>query len=161
MNAVKHAEAGNIIARDTANRQLRAYVGITEASLMTDLALPNIIRIIVTYRNTGVTPAKNVRIAMKSAVTAGKQTTFDQGHFDHELATGSLDMVQGMPALRMNDLDVAHLGGYQAVALGNWTIYVKGIIKYYDAFEAEHTTEFCCYWDGHAMASSPTGNHMT
>jgi len=142
--------------RITIEKQNRAYIGVesvrTESikirqgiAAATDLKrpAPNPMKVLITIKNAGVTPARNVKITFQNA--------FDNGEGEAELpkedktsSFGSM-MPNSKNSLEINisksdGLD--WLSTQNMILKGKIKLHVYGIIEYVDAFEKKNKTEF-------------------
>lgn len=140
--ALYFAFRSNWIARDTAKRQLRAYLTVSKIRVRRIVADKQI-EVDVSFKNTGQTPAK--RITLFSGVKTAGTPTNEQFFF--------LDLIP-----LHDDASVVILGAGESsfadlkadppetsianFAEGRWNLYVFGRIDYQDTFGSSHTTWF-------------------
>lgn len=155
-------------ARQTAKRQLRAYVVLGDLSLdTTDIQRP-IFKCFAL--NTGQTPARNIRSALRIAI--------------HHFPTTEEYYKIGIPEIDLNTLPVAPLGPQRKFEIeeqfskpldaaqldkiknGIFAVYISGIIQYEDMFGDTHKTYFSLYSTGvmygseHRMRYTVKGNDI-
>jgi hypothetical protein len=146
-------------SRETAERQLRAYIGI---SLKT---APNIQvdtdpRAVFAYKNFGQTPARELRYWMRMTTEpAFNAAEFGSARF--ALNPQDTDYIDANLGLILNDT------GVKRITDGVVKIYVFGEIKYDDVTGTERTTGFRFEYGGQrlidtkAMIRSSSGNFAT
>ena len=157
----------NRIARDTAKRQLRAYVAISDYAIIPDINEPHKIRAIVTYQNVGETPAKDVSATL--FVLAGAGAFNDANPRQEPLIdrAGGLAVI-GKGSSKQTAIAVEVDGAPADILLnGDYWVCVYGRISYRDVFGANQETRYCAYVDpiiravGMVHADAPNGNSMT
>lgn len=142
----------NGIARDTAKRQLRAYVALKQANLQQVCTVGMRPQIIATIQNTGQTPAHQLRIDSDVVL---RESDFDGGYVSniplnygtHTLGAGLELNVRGVLESPLSDEDV------QALATGVKRIFFLAYGEYLDVFNAKQTFRIASY------AMSPVHNH--
>lgn len=149
--AADAAAASLDLSRDTAQRQLRAYIGMHEQEVA-PLTAGQPLRLVMNFRNVGMTPAYDVRIAL-SVRTVQRDETVD---FDVPISTDGFGsrttLIQGRD-LKV-DLSTLPNGNFRqpdidALESGIWIMFVFGCIRYTDAFGQDHVTNFrLCYDTG-------------
>jgi hypothetical protein len=143
------------LADRTAERQLRAYVGVTEP-LIQNVGVNQVPNVTFRIRNYGRTPARKVRYWAE----------FEIGAYPLKMP---LNMGEPAPqALIINPQDgfkpnlqrQAPLNGQQAINIqaGSERMYLWGIITYEDVFEHPRTTKFRMMYGGPQIIGS--GNIM-
>ncbi|TSE11664.1 DUF3365 domain-containing protein [Mesorhizobium intechi] len=147
--AVQEAHAANRIASETAERQLRAYISpFNFDSVITDKPEPDI-RVKVTFRNAGQTPAQNVRVNMEWELGL---LPFEEGKHFPSIVTvdGRGSVGPGMDffaAVRPNDpAKPARIKLTREVLSdlvdGKLKFWIFGVIEYQDIFHREQRTRF-------------------
>jgi hypothetical protein len=133
--------------QDTAERQLRAYVGVSGASISkVETGAPEAI---VTFKNFGQTPAYDVRswIHMWIAENPLTVTVLPNAPADFQKSSGVVypgsHFIHVMPKEPPVPQASIHLLGTPA-----GTIYVYGCINYRDAFKQDRTTKFRLMYGG-------------
>lgn len=154
-------------AKSTAERQLRAYVFV-ESSRISNWEQPENIEIKIIIKNFGQTPATDFRIRQMTCVAAfppiaipepTQQAMADMENFGslapQGAVTTTIEHATFSPADR------------EGITNGTRAFYVRGVIKYTDAFQRERTTSFCLWLGGPvgpakgSMHSCPQGNYAT
>lgn len=132
----------NWIARDTARRQLRAYVGLEKAPAP-EVKVGEHPSIELNFRNAGHTPASCVRVT----------AVFGVDHFPPKHLDGKLDGVKSnsvaeiLPG-RTFKMPMPSTGlaidqsTFNAIQNGAAAIYCLGKVEYIDVFGSHHKTEF-------------------
>lgn len=155
----------NWIARDTAKRQLRAYMNLSEIKLMSrNVGAPVTTKVI--FSNTGQTPARRVQV--KFEIMSGPSSA-EEEHFapDQTLpdriggSIGRDQPIRVYPGLKTNWEAVDE----EAFVDGLCTIWVFGEISYEDIFGERHHTRIRMYADrttrGDDFAPCEAGNEET
>lgn len=125
------------LASDTAQRQLRAYVGAVDVS-MND---PGSLHVSVTLKNTGATPAH--KLAIWHAWESGEGAKFED-HWDESRTGPSRDLFPG--ETMKFDIPISFKNGLVAEAVMNrkTPFYCWGGVSYFDAFGHLRKTQFRC-----------------
>jgi hypothetical protein len=146
---------------ETAERELRAYVFVETAFVRNTVKEP--IRAYVALKNSGKTPAYNVRLMTRAEVSANMEglpplPQEDGESFGH-LGPGAPLLVSVPPDAVLSDAQ------RQSVLQDHAALYARGRVRYWDAFERPHLLEFCVFSRGEAafentrpMASCSRGN---
>ncbi len=168
--SAKAAMRSVVIAEDAAKKQLRAYVNLFEVSAKWDAdenlaARP--VQITIGTRNSGQTPAHNVRSWVTADCFASPPDHFARPEF---VTPGSLG-VQGAGQKNHFTIDRKALLGEGEMSIwarGEEELYVWGEITYLDAFEVERKTSFRLFMpqhgvgaDGGKFTSCSEGNEAT
>ena len=158
----------NWIARDTAKRQLRAYVSVSDVSLAPEGPhLPYNLQGSVTFINTGETPAIDLEAALWVAVSAG--SFLDRMPIiEHPISDSPSKTVLGA-GLPQQITHVTQITGHNAAEImsGDFTVVVHGLIRYRDIFGQLQETRYRSFQNaktretGTPIASCPDGNSMT
>jgi hypothetical protein len=128
------------IMRDTARRQLRAYVCI-ESGLVT-FPQPNMPEVLIEYKNTGQTPAYNTNAwinlwfgphPLKERIPSASKNLIKGNEV---LATGRKSTSAGSPKEPLPPHFLARLGTKE------FTLYAYGEIRYRDVFRKERYTKY-------------------
>jgi hypothetical protein len=136
----------NRIARDTARRQLRAYVVIADIVVLQDRPQ---FSVKVVFENTGETPATYVASHIRLAVTEGPERLVilpDLPDLDGWIP-GSVSILgrhgkdHGIGEFA-NDKYIPTEAALAQVAKGEWTIHCYGFVVYRDVFQGDHITYF-------------------
>jgi hypothetical protein len=139
-NSADAANAAVALAKDTAEKQLRAYVGIDKPRVL-GMTVGNKPIVLVTVKNCGQTPAYNVRgwhkyifgpVPLDLEFPEGRSggvTTLHAGQ--------TVEFRSEMPVLTEELLTAFGTSGDQGIAL-----WVYGKISYDDAFGAPHISNF-------------------
>jgi hypothetical protein len=152
------------VSRETAQTQLRAYVG-PDGPLMLQLGDDGTASINISMRNSGQTPARQFRMLTSINVLDHPQhgEIISVAHPDVEFSRKSISP-QGSAA-SSNSLDVSP-DEQAAIALGKKAIYVYGWGRYVDIFGTDQITKFRFVykgpWEGApSLAVCPEGNDET
>ena len=127
------------LARDTAQRQLRAYVGVETGSVAA-IGL-GVFRASITVKNAGLTPAHNVRhfgeLILGSLPEPSTLPEMDesQGASAYVLLPGG-EMYAGATSDVLTTEDWSRIGSKQA------TLYAYGTILYIDAFQQKRVSTY-------------------
>lgn len=132
-------------AEKTAERQLRAYVFVTESSI-TDTDRPDIKRIAISIKNTGQTPAFNVIHWQNSQIFPYPGNPVFPGKQNIPLSTSMLG--PGMETDKLLDVKISPSEGSDILA-GTKALYIWGGIEYVDAFKITRHTGYCFVRGGH------------
>jgi hypothetical protein len=155
----------NRIARDTAKRQLRAYLGIESCVLE---ALDDGTGFIITAHllNAGQTPAYKVRLM---AETFGAE--YPLKHQRPFLPVGNGYESPVNPSTKISwagkTTSIAMARDMEYVLAGKEGVYIQGVCEYFDAFNERHETRFRYVFGGRManmgliMHSAETGNTAT
>lgn len=119
-------------ARETAKRQLRAYVFINQMELKS----PDL-QVFLRFKNTGQTPAYKVRIAVQQIAAPPEQIVF-------------ADPIESRAAFDLGPADtqttIVGFGTFAAhvpaLHSGTSVAFINGLVLYEDAFGIERTTHF-------------------
>lgn len=159
----------NAIARDTAKRQLRAYIGVTASSISISPDNKGFI-IQVELKNAGQTPAYEVAIMGESFgadYPLTNERAFGPLEDGHRCPLYPGDSLYGVYALKAEGVS-ADLVMKQVQTSGNMGLYVQGLCEYLDAFGERHTTQFryvcggrIALTSGMIMHAALTGNTAT
>jgi len=163
--ANKAAQEAVDVTRDSAEKQLRAYV-LLESIEVFNVAANNIPRVKITIRNTGATPASD----FKHWATIGYQPypmpptapDFDESIKSSYAVVAAGQSVEGEQVFsrKMSDQDIA------SISAGTCGLYVIGLIKYIDCFGKDRETRYCSFIGGPVgkrdfMAAYESGNSYT
>lgn len=145
------ATMSNKILEDTAERQLRAYVITTQASLLNDatgqfesFVAPNATAVFaVRFENNGQTPAKGLRVRSQFSLRpAGSETQYG---FDIDETTHNSETTLGSggaaTTLCRSDRPLS-LKEYQDILSGRTSAVCMGEITYVDVFNRQRITRF-------------------
>ena len=163
--AADAAEAAVVVARSTAESQLRAYV-LHHHTRILSLAPPERVRANVTIRNSGQTPAK--ALEMRMAITVGQKGEQKDFRLPEAIlqSRGSLAadaQVETEPTSQRPFLP----NEYAAFQAGTLAIYVFGEVKYQDIFGNTHATKVRLFFDAasagrtEAFSTDVEGNEST
>jgi hypothetical protein len=132
-------ETGNKIARDTASRQLRAYMGINHYTLTPyNLGNAQSGRFLVQMKNFGQTPAVGLTTTVSYAIRDWVDQDTKPDAWDFTTAKLPIDVAPGAPMFR--DVSFAEHALAHAVELENGAsvLWVKFHALYEDVFGREH-----------------------
>ena len=158
----------NRISRDTAKRQLRAYVGLHKSPI-TELKAGEFPKVELNFLNAGQTPAREVRVAAALGVDH-----FPRPDSDDKLAglkrssvtyvlPGS-DFKLRLPSAKWPDLNQETV---DAIKDGKAAVYCFGVVEYFDIFGKAQKTEFSLMMGGdvggypNKLMITSKGNTMT
>lgn len=163
--ALRLAFHANWIARDTANRQLRAYIGVDESWIEWDKTTGEFI-LGVRLKNSGQTPAYNVRVMGEGF--AGSYPLKDERPFAPIVEGYESPVNPGADVCCLKQISTT---GYdltmQLVRIGDIGLYIQGICTYEDAFRQSRETRFRYVLGGQpatiamVMHAARTGNCAT
>jgi hypothetical protein len=145
--AAKATEDAVELSRDTAQRQLRAYVIAGPSGVRYEDLLKDRIVVEVTIRNTGQTPAREMTVVSRTCVLAYPL----EMPFDFTLVSGPdpshSTLGKDQTLLHESDAD-AILTGDEMLRVtnpeGGFRVYTYGTIDYRDVFDVPQHTNFCC-----------------
>lgn len=141
----------NAIARDTAKRQLRAYVNVSTATIERRDG-GNEFVVTAHFINAGQTPAHAVKVVGESYADdypEGKRTNFPEPYEGYECMIGAGDTVAASYKITASDGDMA----LQQIYAGQTGLYIHGIIEYSDIFNERHYTKFRYVYGGRVATS--------
>lgn len=154
----------NWIARDTAKRQLRAYVSVVGCSLE-DIDGRYILS--AHLKNSGQTPAYNVRLSGESFAASyplDEERPHPEIEEGYNATVGPGDEVSCVYRLWIN----APMEALRRVKAGEMGFYIQGICEYEDAFAARRETKFRYVFGGRVantggliMHAAESGNSAT
>jgi hypothetical protein len=158
---------------DTAQKQLRAYVGVDDigielpsskvenyqpVKLSLGTHIPDYL--ILTVKNTGTTPAKKVTTWVNwEPLPFGYQLPEDFDFKDHESTfKGPLGLVKSTYSLfpgqpRETIISIADARSFLEAQSKKKSLYLYGYISYEDIYGREHKTNFCYAYQPYANAS--------
>lgn len=130
---------------DTAVRQLRAYVSLGATGKITNDFNPELPAFQIRIRNTGQTPAYNVKswrgIGIHELPLVNDLNPIAGGAMDTDVVLGA-GGDHMLPIRRERSFTPEELKGVEA---GTHAIYVFGKVEYLDAFNKPRYTNFCLY----------------
>jgi hypothetical protein len=142
-------------AQETAKRQLRAYVEAVPNNLVRHFASETL-TISFKTKNTGLTPARNVRSYSIVGIMPIPLGIFNFPPLDETALTTSRtvifpgrDFEQNSPGVLLTDAQIDALGQSEDVGL-----YLISLILYEDFFDETHETRICVFTRGTEMAAS-------
>ncbi len=136
IRATNAAVEFNRIARDTAKRELRAYITVASAQFG-DLVVNGKTPVLIMLKNTGQTPAYNLRTLSNTTLHyAGKVLTFSEPTFD-DIGVGMMG-ANGETELNSESvaLTMQHVMGLET---GILSFYAMARVRYEDTFGDIHT----------------------
>lgn len=157
----------NNIARDTAKRQLRAYIAVSDSQIRPDPIDANKVQAIIEFTNLGETPAIDVSAAIY--ILFG-DNAFDDSRLrtEPQLPFGPSVTVIGKGVKKHSTVSSQAPGlSAPTILSGDFNVTIYGQILYADVFGSRQETKFCHYVDqstrmnGLVIANAPTGNSMT
>lgn len=137
-------ERQNEIARESMEKQLRAYIVTTYVEIFFDKSKPGHIQIAAHFQNVGETPATNVTASIFGRVLHGTQFRCDRTRGNTEGGKSNLVMAKGSkPSIVSHSLELYQgLTGDDAIN-GDYSVFAFGFIQYKDVFDRDRETEFC------------------
>lgn len=135
--------AGVEIARRSMRLEQRAWVGVSDINTVQTMQVGKVFTVNVVFKNTGKTPARNVRVAaVIDPVTGGHRPDFDA------IEATSRGLLQpGATMFTTLHSDDSGRGitqfGYDSVMNGSLKIYLHGTVRYRDIFDRQHWATFC------------------
>lgn len=154
----------NWIARDTAKRQLRAYLEVDECQLG---LYPDDGEIIlqISLKNCGQTPAYKLRVMAESFAAPypleEEREFLPIDHSDWSVSVGPGMTIGSAKRIFTNDVELA----VQEAKARRTAFYIQGVCEYTDAFSAARQTHFRYAFagivtdKGLVMQPAPTGNY--
>lgn len=134
-------------SRDTAKRQLRAYVNVFDVRATWKVEPDDVtmkrVRVEVFFKNTGQTPAHAVATWMIARGMPTERPDFDPGDIEKEIDSlgvqgpGMINHLEYAP-----QIDNLTHGVIKAWKAGVESLFVFGEIKYVDSFGADRSTSF-------------------
>lgn len=161
--ATEAMREANNIARDTMERQLRAYLNVTDISQQAPMTVGAVYKAIVSFHNKGQTPASNVKVR---AFISRKVLPFPADDFpEMEIKDGEslVTVAPGEPVYSNPSFE--HLVTAKEIEdfqRGRTAYYVYGNVTYLDVFANEWISSFraCLEPDGR-YSLCDDGNHAT
>jgi len=127
------------LARETSQRQLRAYVSVTGATI-TNFGSEQPVQAAVDIQNTGQTPA--YKMTGKTLITT-REFPISNPLPDMQVDNAAMDLGPGAVfTLRIGTARPLTAQENATVRAGTLAIYVYGVIRYEDAFGVHHETAF-------------------
>lgn len=164
MDATRVAQNTLALMKDTAQRQLRAYISVTTASI--EFPEPGRPKATLTFKNAGQTPAHDVQVWIHQwAATYPLKITLPTPPRDFTMAKNTLGagahcyMTNEAPQPIFNEPYLNLVGTSQG------TIYVYGEISYVDVFGERHTQQYRLMYGGSepvvpgTLKPCASGNH--
>lgn len=147
----------NKIARDTANRQLRAYVGTAEISIA-NLAVGKVFKASIKWTNRGQTPARILRsFAAVRATTDPEREKFYFG------ATGGASKsaigAAGFVVHEIGALSVVTDEMFTPIVDGNFNLVIGAYLIYQDVFGVTRRTVVRAMLDRRSIVDGTAGIH--
>ena len=139
------------IAKDTAERQLRAYLSV-KIEEQPDLDTPGTPRMVLLFKNNGQTPAFHVQ-AQASIFTAGQELSAtdlkDTRDFLDKLPKSETVLFPGQEFRESPEAGIPVTNDQKiAISMGASVLWVVGGITYTDAFGKPRATRFRLYMGG-------------
>lgn len=164
--ATEAMREANEIARQSSERQLRAYLSVTGVEFG-GARSPGRLRATVNFLNTGQTPAKDVRVHLNIYVL--KWDEYRSTVLPDTSSTGiKSSAVVGSGGMQSISNDVGLVEGVDLKqALNELCLIASGFIRYQDIFGVEHETTYKIFKDnvtrrlGHDTVAAPDGNDVT
>lgn len=139
LRTARAAEDAVRIADKTAERQLRAYVGVEYVSIF-DTREGQTPTVSIAYKNFGQTPAVKIQLRSAYAISGPGLPDFDDLP---DLQGWNLPLNPNHEAHTLNKIDPeAWRHGRSALEMHTKTFYLYGRINYLDAFDRERSTKF-------------------
>ncbi|WP_148649423.1 hypothetical protein [Novosphingobium barchaimii] len=135
---IKQGRHANQIAQDSADHQLRAYLGVSEIKAALDRNGHITARLLI--RNYGITPARNISAAIKGIVTEFPSVIDPKIHAiaDNQPCPETLH-----PGSEFDIYGSAAIPDMKAVDRGDQGFYVYGDVHYDDFNGVRRRTSFC------------------
>ena len=146
MRAARAAGEANSIAQETAHRQLRPYVYLTECHVTYDhMAGFNYVGdrgvLILYFKNFGQTPAKDATLRAQASIG---------GHFNEPFPSDFSEATEvqlgDLPPDYVKDRDGYYVLGLKAahenIIFGTMTVFVEGVVRYRDSNGERYETVF-------------------
>ena len=158
----------NEIASDTAKRQLRAYVNVSDIQLAAEgRDNANNLQASASFVNAGQTPAIDLSAHLWVAVSSGSFLE-RMPIIEHSISGSPSKAILGA-GLQQQITHVTEISGHTAadVLTGDFTVIVHGLIQYRDIFDGLQETRFRHFQNatsrkgGMPIASCPEGNSMS
>lgn len=169
------------LSRDTAQKELRAYLSVEKVITDSKLQAQGIMRpaaperpnfspidVLITVKNTGQTPANNVRFCIQCDIVEKDSGWTLELEEEKSRSLGSIgpsmSKFSKRSVKRGDDLEWHNL--QDGLVSGKDTLYVYGKIWYDDIYGDEHQTSLMCYLsggslDGVSLYTSSENNEMT
>lgn len=151
------AEASVQVTRDSAQRQLRAYINVTDANVQFD---PEnfIIHIYIEIKNTGQTPAKNMRHSGAHSIGA-KPEFFTPAS---KTSDPTIDVGSNVKMNFSDKTNIVSRARFNGVFQKSIPFYAFGAIYYNDVFGTRHLTKYRLYLDDeNRLLPCAEGNEST
>jgi hypothetical protein len=149
-------EASVATMKDTAQRQLRAYVGVEHA----DLLPGRVARLVI--KNTGQTPAYDFAVAVMSTVDDYPTPT---ALLSDEITPGGPRATLGADSVREKEIPFATVPDHEVDGFrdGTRVLYVYGRLAYRDVFNEDRWTTFRYVFDAdrRTVVAAAGGNQST
>ena len=156
--ATRAADAAVAVTRDTAQRQLRAYVFV-ENILLTDEGGDGSSHALLKIRNTGQTPAYRLKSHVQIEFDPDRRASFDPHRLiDNDSKAVIMDIGGGNMRGRMHTRKARDFDDKMALRSIDTYAHVFGRISYLDCFNAERKGIF--HFVGHVNARASGGFDM-
>jgi hypothetical protein len=163
--AAQAAEAVVTVTREMGQRELRAYVTVTDVQLLA-FTVGERIRVKVVFKNTGATPAYECTLVTRIRIARfpAPETSFDYPTLAHNPAKVLIGpdapfSQQSSPPHALTQFE------HDEVSSGRCALYFWGRLNYRDAFEADRWTTFRSmtggnrgFRDGGSLSACDAGN---
>ncbi len=155
----------NWIARDTARRQLRAYVTVTDVQFRP--TPENAVRASVNFKNSGTTPATDLTVHLTIHVMRWDEYVDDPLPNKAAEWVKSTAVVGGGGDAQISNDQPLNAGVSTHVVFTRDCLIAQGFIAYRDIFKKPQRTDFKYFSDattrslGHGVVAAPTGNSMS
>lgn len=142
--AARAAEASVRVTEETAKRELRAYVGLTSATVM-NWKVGEVPIFSIYYTNAGQTPANRAVMRVFAEPTQGDCDTVKMTRWTHEPGNRSsmMEIFPGSPGHSNTPMkNPLSQNDFELIRDGVWTWVIGGYIAYFDIYGKRHITMF-------------------
>lgn len=147
VDATKVAQSTLALMKDTAQRQLRAYISITAAKI--EFPEPGRPKSTLTFKNAGQTPAHDVQVWIHQWVAAYPlDVTLPTPPCDFVMAKSTLGAGAYCHMINEAQHSIVNAPYLGLVGTSEGTIYVYGEISYFDVFGVRHTQKYRLMYGG-------------
>lgn len=135
----------NALAKDTAQRQLRAYVTVDKVEIFYTDSIPTKIALAAHFTNSGATPAKDFQGKMFTIITQGEFISLPINYDPiSDTVDGSVVYIGSGKKRSITDFkDPIDGKSPDEIIHGDYSIVLHGYGRYLDVFGNMHTTTFC------------------
>ncbi|MGY4395834.1 hypothetical protein ACVWZA_000995 [Sphingomonas sp. UYAg733] len=155
--ATEAMREANALSKDTAARQLRAYITVKKVEFVGRSPFKSRLLVKLFYENFGETPAFNVRTQLRAEFVEGGDASSPIAPPPRQAGGSESPLAKNMEQTTIDEVGIVvegvHIGGQSAarimreVKAGRGIIFAHGWITYEDAFERCHSVSFKWYYD--------------